>query len=78
MQTAQTPISRDFRTGIAVGVMALAMLAIGYLIGWGRPDNSLHDSAMAWSFTVVLAILAGIGVSAIAPKAIENLKPKGD
>lgn len=76
MTDAPKPISKDWRTGIAVAVLFLAAVAIAYLIGWGRPENSLHDSALAWSFGVVLAVLAGIGVAAVVPKAIDNLTGK--
>lgn len=30
---------------------------IGYVIGWGDPDNSLHTSALAWSFGTSFATL---------------------
>ena len=64
---------RAWKTGIAIGVMVLCALAIGYLIVWGVDDNSLHASAMSWSFTLIAAVMAGLGVAGIAPQIVEKL-----
>jgi len=40
---------------------------IAYLIARGRPDNSLHASALSWAYLTAAGILAGIGFGALTP-----------
>ena len=68
------PISKDFRTGIAIGVLLGCAFGVGYLLGWGVDENSLHVSAMAWFFLTGLLTLAGMGVAAVVPDLIDTLK----
>jgi hypothetical protein len=67
------PVSRDFRTGIAVATLGLAYAGIGLLLWLGNPDNALHESGLTVLFWGALAVLAGIGVSAVLPQAIGGL-----
>jgi drug/metabolite transporter (DMT)-like permease len=39
---------------------------IAWLIAWGQPDNSLHASALSWSYTLAAGLFAGVGFGAIA------------
>jgi hypothetical protein len=72
---APAPWPQDWRIGVSVGVLVLCFIAIAYLIGWGSPTNSLHESALAWAFSLVLGILVINGITVmIAPsKVITNL-----
>ena len=57
-------------------VLGFRMSIIGYLVLKGSPTNSLHDSALAWSFGVVIAILAGFGVGTVAERMLTALSKK--
>ncbi len=68
--------SKAWRTVIAVIVLALCAAAIGWLLAWGAPDNSLHQSALSWSYTLVACILAGIGIGTVMTQFIPALLGK--
>lgn len=45
------------------GVFTYAFF-IGMIVGitfWGKPDNSLHASALSWCFTGFIGLLAAVG-----------------
>lgn len=44
-------------------LLAWALILLSYL--QGDPANSLHQSAQAWAFTVVLGILAAYGIGSL-------------
>lgn len=74
------PWPQDWRIGVSVGVLALAFIAIGYLIGWGDDGNDLHRTTLSWSFTLVAGILVINGITAwvAPPTTLRNLTTKGD
>lgn len=43
----------------------LAWSVIGLVTWAGEPSNSLHTSAQAWAFVVVLGVLGAYGVSSV-------------
>lgn len=45
-------------------VLGFCMALIAYTMLLGKSDNSLHQSALSWSFALILAILFGFGVGA--------------
>lgn len=53
----------SLRSRLVIGVVSLALcfFLIGFLVINGNPDNSLHQSALAWAFTGSFAILGGFG-----------------
>lgn len=70
---ALKPISRDFRTGIAIATLGLEYAGFGLLTWYGIPDNTLHVSAQTGLFWGAHAILLALGVAAWAPDLIRKL-----
>jgi TRAP-type C4-dicarboxylate transport system permease small subunit len=61
------------------GVLTITTLVfhagiILFCLRWGDPANSLHSSALAWSFAISVATLAGIGIGALTPSILEVFK----
>jgi hypothetical protein len=61
---------------IAFAVLALAFNAglVVWLMLYGKPENSLHTSALSWAFTLSAGVLAGVGFGAVA-HLIPGFKP---
>jgi len=67
-------MNNTWKTVITIAVLLFHGAIVVYLIFYGKSDNSLHTSAMAWSFATGAAILAGLGFGAIAPLIATALK----
>lgn len=59
-----TPMNRTLRGTVAVCMLMLCWLLIGWIVLAGDPENSLHASALAWAFAMQLGIMAGLGFGA--------------
>lgn len=55
---ANTP-NRSTRRLMVAGVLVGCSALIGFVVGWGHPDNTLHSSALAWAFSLSGAMLGG-------------------
>jgi hypothetical protein len=66
-------ISAGLKMMIAMVTLTFNGAVIGYLLWKGKPDNSLHSSALSWSYISGLTILAGLGFGAVAP-LLANVK----
>ncbi len=56
-------------TKLTLAILALTFNGsiIIYLLWRGKSDNSLHTSALAWSYATGVGILAGLGFGELAP-----------
>lgn len=52
---------------VALLTLAYQACTVAYLIWRGKPENSLHSSALSWSYMTALAVLAGLGFGEVAP-----------
>lgn len=59
-------INQTWKTILTICVLACNGSIIVWLILYGKADNSLHTSALGWSYLTVLGILAGLGFGAIS------------
>ncbi len=50
---------RRTRRNIVYGTLLFCFLLIGYLIFAGSPDNSLHESGLAWAFSTSIFVIGG-------------------
>jgi hypothetical protein len=63
--TEETPLGPRTRvTAAAIGGSFAMGMAI-YLVLKGSPTNSLHESALSWSYLMMVGILIGLGFGAI-------------
>ncbi len=58
--------TRRQRKRLVVITLVFCALTIGYVVGWGDPANSLHTSALAWSFGTAVATLFAYVFGAVA------------
>lgn len=68
--TSEAPSPREGWTVqvVACGIcLVFAISTITYLVFHGSPTNSLHDSALSWSFTLIGVVLVGLGVAEAIP-----------
>lgn len=47
---------------------------VGWLLVYGKADNSLHSSALSWSFTLIGVIVIGFGIGAALPQILELVR----
>src|SRR6478752_5087905 len=59
-------IGRTARNNFATVALLFCGAIIVWVVLYGKPDNSLHASALARSFTVFGGVLAAIGFGAIS------------
>ncbi len=60
-------LPRTWRHIITLTTVLFCWCLIGLLVWRGASDNSLHSSALAWSFSVQLVVLVGLGFQAAVP-----------
>lgn len=60
--------TRQTRKQIVVSTLIFCWTIIIYVVGWGSPTNSLHESAMAWAWGASLAVVSAYVFGAV----IEN------
>lgn len=61
----ETPLGPRTRVTAAAIGGAFSMAMAVYIVMKGSPTNSLHESALSWSFMMIMAILIGLGFGAI-------------
>lgn len=72
--TDPKPMPRDFRTGIAVGVLSCCILGIGLLNGFGDAENGIHVLTVEWSFWLIAVIVVTGALATGVPEAVEKWK----
>lgn len=50
---------RSTRRNIVYATLIFCFIIIGYLIYNGNPDNSLHESGLAWAFSTSIFVISG-------------------
>jgi len=65
--TSIVEINETWKTVIIIVVLIYNGLLSAAVVMWGDPANSLHTSALAWSFATGAAILAGLGFGSVVP-----------
>jgi hypothetical protein len=63
--TDEGNVSQRWRTILGVAGLLFCGSIIIIATVYGRADNSLHSSSLAWAWTGFIGILAGVGFGAI-------------
>lgn len=58
-------LGKRTRTWFAAGSVIFCIFVIVWLIFHGHAGNTLHESALSWAFTLMGAVLAGVGFGAV-------------
>lgn len=70
-------VNRTLRAVLGIGTIAFCMVVVVYLIFHGKADNSLHQSALSWSYTLIIILLVAFGLGNALPVLVTLLpKPK--
>lgn len=62
-----TTLGRTWVTVVTIFCLLFNASVISYLLVLGKADNSLHASAMSWSYTTAAAILVALGFGSLTP-----------
>lgn len=65
-------------TGKAVVALLVLMFCIGtiiFLLAYGNSANGLHVTALSWSYLLIGALLAGLGIGAALPSVLAAWRP---
>jgi hypothetical protein len=49
--------TRKTRRNIVISTLVFCGIVIMFVVGWGDGNNSLHTSALAWSYTLMAAVI---------------------
>lgn len=49
--------TRQTRKQLVIATLIFCWLIIAYVVGFGKPDNSLHTSALAWAFASSMGVV---------------------
>lgn len=49
--------SRTTRKNIVIFMLLFSWTVIGFVVGWGDPQNSLHQSALSWAYSSMIAVI---------------------
>jgi hypothetical protein len=69
-------INRTGRAVTALAVLVFCLGTIAWLILNGSPTNSLHQSALSWSYTIILVTMAALGLNVTAETVAKLLTAK--
>lgn len=76
VEALEPPANKTIRATLGIVTLGASAALIAYLVSKGTAGNSLHESALAWSFTLIALVLVGFGFGAALP-ALTNLLPRG-
>lgn len=62
------------RKKIVYATLAFCFSMIAYLVWTGSPDNSLHESALAWAFSLSIFVISGYVFGAVAERYLDSRK----
>lgn len=71
----EPPANKTLRALIGLTTLAATTILIAWLMFYGKSENSLHQSALSWAFTLHALILVGFGFGAALP-TLANLLPR--
>lgn len=67
-------MNNSLKGGIAITALVFNAGIIVSCVVWGDGHNSLHASALAWSYMLGAGILLGLGIGTLAPGLLEAFK----
>jgi hypothetical protein len=73
---ANVMLNTTGRAVVAIAVICFCVAVIVWLVLHGQPANSLHQSALSWAWTVLLASMGALGIDAAAEKYLPLLGAK--
>jgi len=76
MADEPTNLNATWKSIIAMLVLGFNGGLIVYLVMYGQSNNSLHTSALAWSFGSSIALLAGLGFGEMSGLLSKLITPK--
>jgi Co/Zn/Cd efflux system component len=69
-------INNTGKAVVAILVLLFNIVCIVWLMAYGHAENSLHASALSWSYTLTALVLGGLGIGSLAPSIMEALVKK--
>lgn len=59
-------VNRTARAVISVAVLVFSIGVIVWLLFYGKPENSLHQSALSWSYFLLIFTMLALGLEGAA------------
>lgn len=66
-------VNSTIRAVVVICVLLFSLATIVYLIRYGQPGNSLHSSALSWSYTLIVFTLIALGVDKAIVVAVSTM-----
>ena len=76
MEEDKPLLNRTGRALIGLGLMLFCIVTIIWLLNWGNADNSLHVSALSWSYTVLVVSAVALGLDLAFAKLLDFMSQK--
>jgi hypothetical protein len=68
-------VNATIRAVVTLSVLTFAIGLIVFCVVSGDADNSLHQSAMSWSFMLVIFTMIALGIDSAAAAFITTMRP---
>ena len=69
-------INKTGRAVVVISVLVFSICVIVWILLYGKPDNSLHTSALSWSYTLIVFTTVALGINAAAAAFIGQAASK--
>ena len=67
-------VNKTWRAVIAIAIIAFCIATVWWLLLYGAPTNSLHASALSWSYWVIMVAAAALGLDTSMAKLLPQSK----
>lgn len=67
-------VNKTARAIITIAVLIFAIAVIVFCVLKGDPANSLHQSAMSWSYMLIIFTMVALGIDSAAISVISMLR----
>ena len=64
--------TRKTRRRFAIAALLFSFIVIGYVTYDGDPNNTLHQAALSWAFSMAMFVMGAYAFSATYDKFIEH------
>lgn len=66
-------INKTGKAVVAITLMVFCIVTIIWLLLYGQPGNSLHASALSWSYTVLVVAAGALGLDTAIAKLLPSM-----
>jgi hypothetical protein len=70
---AGSTVNKTGKAIVSIGLILFSLSTVVWLVAYGVPANSLHQSAMSWSYCIIMVAVAALGLDSAVTKVLPLL-----